>query len=788
MLAASGTLAAAIDALDRMLAHRLRVNWVGDPTRWDDPINDLSGFVQQVSISRSVTTDLPDAARLVSGTSAATMTVDLAAPPTSTATPGSTTTTGQSYRGSRTYRNAEPYRGAGATLSGGYDVTETVPASAYFSRWNRESPLAGLEKLTRPLILEVGAVGDAGPELLTAFTGQTRALTVSAGGRTAQLECVDNSELIRTRVDLPMILADDGGVTAPAVKPNLSASWIVEWVLRQNAFYALPPPRPLSRLSATLRGSAWPEIGAIFDARGPGFQPCNFRAPNGIEVFTTSGQDIERLNYTPDSGLGTNDGNGILVEFAYLGLDDLAVDQGVIQMIAPTGAHVSVYRTPARQLRVRYYRTPTISGELTGPTMDAGGAATAGGFVGLHLAFAASAVTATWRYKGTTTTATLASTSVGGQASMSEVRVARAEGSAGPNGAPAIGAVNARGLLVSADTAPPGSWGDAHVPNAFIGPSLNSLVATPPISDRVSWSVIQDIAKAENAVCLLDAAGNVHYRTRRYWTLPPATVSQAEITADTSLIDLSSVEQVDHVRNRVVISAKAPIVSAVTDVWRASYPTALAPSSSRTFLLGFAGPAANVGTSVTPVDGDYTHSSYEASTSRDGSGARVSNLAFALSPTAESALLTITNPNPFVVYLVYSGAVPGTVRGYPSLRIAGQKVDFSGADTGMQVDVRDAASIDIYGEQVYEAPASEWLQQLDSIDSLAADLLATLKTPQPVLSGVKVVGDPRIELCDRVTLIDPVLGLLGDYWVVGDTRTLSPDGGFTAELTLRQAT
>ena len=73
------------------------------------------------------------------------------------------------------------------------------------------------------------------------------------------------------------------------------------------------------------------------------------------------------------------------------------------------------------------------------------------------------------------------------------------------------------------------------------------------------------------------------------------------------------------------------------------------------------------------------------------------------------------------------------------------------------------------------------------VEGLAADLLADLEDPGPALSDVPAVGDPRLQLGDRVTITDNEgLGFSADFHI--SKIDLSFDGeGLGMTLALRKA-
>src|SRR6266545_7388853 len=181
----------------------------------------------------------------------------------------------------------------------------------------------------------------------------------------------------------------------------------------------------------------------------------------------------------------------------------------------------------------------------------------------------------------------------------------------------------------------------------------------------------------------------------------------------------------------------------------------------------------------------------EFSTARDGNGSVVSNLSITVTAFAQSAKIVVTNPNAFTVYLVGNTGVANVSAGVPSMRLVGQAVKFSqdALSTKMRSEATDTASIAAYGvEQVLEIPDSPFRQDPDAIDNLAQDLLAQLKDPKPTLQDIPLVGDPRLQLGDRVTLQDPDgLALNTDFNISSIRTDLTKDGGLEQTLNVSGA-
>jgi hypothetical protein len=120
----------------------------------------------------------------------------------------------------------------------------------------------------------------------------------------------------------------------------------------------------------------------------------------------------------------------------------------------------------------------------------------------------------------------------------------------------------------------------------------------------------------------------------------------------------------------------------------------------------------------------------------------------------------------------------------PFLHVGGTTVQDQGTSTGM---VSDATSIAQWQPRSISVPTSDFFQDAAYAPTLAGMLLADTKQPKPIFQTVDIVGDPRMQLQDVVTLADP-FGLGANMYgsVVGYNRKIdSSSNGVRDTLTLR---
>lgn len=164
-------------------AGTLDIGNAGDPT-------DIGDYLTSVTVTSSLTTDLPDGARLVSGYSAGSLAATL---------------------GGEKYDNEQ---------DGGW----------LWSPFNTDSPYYGQQRIAAPITIglgyDTGTKSDPNPETMPAFTGNLTDLDVDLGARTASMPAIDPSDRMRAQILLPMY--------TNLGHPGLSGRTFIDYILEQN--------------------------------------------------------------------------------------------------------------------------------------------------------------------------------------------------------------------------------------------------------------------------------------------------------------------------------------------------------------------------------------------------------------------------------------------------------------------------------------------------------------------------------------------------------------------------
>jgi hypothetical protein len=125
-----------------------------------------------------------------------------------------------------------------------------MDATAYFSPFNPDSPIAGFERDTAPMVASVEVVTAVGVLGTDIFTGQMA--DIQLGGRTANLSAVSS-----TRLKL------DKALTLPTVfgrRESCTVDWLVSWLAAQGGQYPGVAPSAKTRYWSPMHGSLHPHL------------------------------------------------------------------------------------------------------------------------------------------------------------------------------------------------------------------------------------------------------------------------------------------------------------------------------------------------------------------------------------------------------------------------------------------------------------------------------------------------------------------------------------------------
>lgn len=685
-------------------------------------MQDVSSRVTSLSVQRSSSTELPEQARLVVGYPAA---------------------------------EAEIILGAG-------DGVE--PVSWTYSPYRLAYTLGG------SVTVELG-YDEAPNEFVTVFTGFLDSVKTPSHQK-VKLTALDGREQMGALVNLPGV----GWHQLSSLIydfPGIDGQWVIDHLLRRSGYYASPPPRDPCVFSATLHGSAMPEIGYLNSVGEIGtiipgplvvsgvFGEALRPQPNPAEP------DNSRLTWFVNDGIELDSPNSLDVEGWFnTGGHDSGVflvmvgntnEDSVVLSVFGGVLYVDVRRWDGAA-QVRSFHTANLA---IGPGWH---------YCAARVIFHADGTYRQWHRVDGQTGGPFDDTNapIVADNTVNAVIVGRPENSADTNTA-------AEAVLVhnpqSTGDVEPVWWNDAYTGNVTLPPSLTNLAGTPEASDQIeAWRVAQDVAAAEFGTFGFDEHGHPYFRNRNWvFDNPDSVAVQRTLTATGDITVLAAKLDTTQQHGSVTLSATPYVPTIDTAMtWSASErhrldgdlavdvaldAPILAPDSTFTQM-----------TTNEPADG--SGSQYRANTARDGSGTVIS-AGFSLLLAPDRVRITSSSTGGWLV---------GT-DGKPALHFHTNLIKSAGKST-----IVKTSDPTIQGMTL---PDNPWRQRVLGLDYVVADLADDLATIRPVLTNVEVIADPRLQLTDRVALQDSTgLALDAQLWTEALELDFAP-GELTQRLSLR---
>jgi hypothetical protein len=740
----------AVGAPLRRPVARLRADWDRDGL-FLNARSDLTPVLSEVTVERSLSGDLPDAVSLIEGYASAALT---------------------------------------ATLEGAW--ADAQSAAATLSPYREDSPLYRRPTLGVPVEADFGFAGTA---LVRQFTGHVRSLRPDSRTRRVALTALDPADRLRALVSLPVYgiyRRDLVRYGRSGVPWSTNSTWVIDYILRRNGVYHAPAARSDAILSVTQNGGLAAEVGFANDVpknpwkgpydgvsiwtggpfgglAGPGQwdQPApvtyqNYYCSQQIRLLPGVGFGVSAWVYT-----GTGVASGSSSKYISILLPSPNLSGGALteqlQLLATNSGRFGIGVISAG-LAAQYFFFGTVKAAVWR-------------YVSVHVKVNSNnTMTLTCRADGVTATFTANITST--HRSLPWYPLARATTYFG------VRSANHQVWLAGAA---PTTWPDeAFVSQAALARGANELDFLPDVQLAESWGLLQDVAGAEYAVVGFDEMG-VFFFSPRSVTTDPSTVER-EITADRSLIDLAGEVNIDTVRNVVGVTARDGFFGDYVAIIDSKDPLEFeSPVGVWTFAVTL--PPLTIGPTDQAIPA-VTAAQWQATTYTWGFVAVQS-----ADPTIEvtggvsveyvhtggrTGTVTVRNFSEYPVRFQLPSATGGQ-GGQGALRVAGFRVE----PANEQVEtVRSDGSIAAYGERGLPLGTSVWRQRIEPLREIAGGVLATLANPLPVIAGVPVVSDPRLQLGDTVRLVDPTGQGSLRATVVDINRSLDA-GGLTERIGVR---
>lgn len=652
------------------------------------------------------------------------------------------------------------------------------------------------------------------PEVLPQFTGTVDKVSVNRNTGEITFTMIDDRRLISATPTIPnavgMITPYGPGYAFTSLQPGLNSLWALDHLLRENGINSSPPPRAGANcvFYASMHGSAWPDIGTVNpDSSSTTIMGSQTYFPGLFAGQVVAGEQTATEAITDpvswDSIFDTVTISGFVYTYAAAGTEQCALiifsdDEDVLE----TQVNIQVMQNSFGNIFTR--NTAAGPNGTTATTQDSSSSTSGAGWHAWAVQFMFTGATEVqwWAW---------IDGAAAGQGTFAGL-------------APRVGVTNLVSFTMSTNTgndlttyweAIQVNWGEQDpsagviaeanwIPQATLDASLNPLVAIPaidPASDP--WGIIQAIAEAEFAVAGFDEVNHFYFRNRQN----QPTTSQGIITSKTQIKNL--VYEISEAnRARAVIAQVHPMtVQPATAVWNAQGVYGIPAGGTNYLIATLDTPATLIPRSFAfiPLGGlgnlldPWSQNGYRASTTPDGAGNPINDLlilAEPLSPT--TVLISIRNPHTASVYLVnpVGWTSAGTAQGTPLLTIVGLPLTaLPSADTALTAD----GGILVTSSTGSAKPAitlgdSPWRQDIIAAQALTDDTLTDLTgRPRPVFSQVTILGDPRLQLGDRVTLTD--LGdtangqapatLTEDVIISSINPTIDTQNGFTQDIVCR---
>lgn len=706
---ASPELQAAIDSYEQVPAASLEVSWDGTG-EYDGDYDDLSDHFSTVRITRSLEGGLPAQARVISGSSVAELSTEL-------------------VRG------------------GTYEENQT--ASWWYSPYNTQSPLYGVEQLSRPARFSLGYYTSGGPQTIQQFLGTTTDVNLNRSP-SMELVCQDQRRQVANPIQLPLIR------NRGFHRPN-NQFW-VDYILRDNQIYSSPPQRPLSNAFVTMHGaipagtitSSTTQDQAIFTPGKFGYAWYNPSHEYGVDLTGT---------------LPTTNNSSYCYSQAWVKFS--STDTGRLYRVWSLFSAQIIVSVQSGAIQVGWKRSAAQAASSVTTSPIAAGPAD-WHYVAFHVAFSSTQVTVNINIDGVTNTYTAATATITGQNPLTYLEVASD--------------FPIQDIQVTRETWPAPSDHNFD-PDAYIGNSINYFVCTPDPGTQDPWTMIKDIAEAECAVVMFDETGKFHFITQQQ--LLESTTSSAEISINTNIEQIGYRNGLQQVYNYINVVA-APLVEGDTQfIWKAGQPYQIGGGDDTLILHVHLPNPSDVDEGSpfqdgTTIIGDEVGNFIWANARRDGTGTnKFSSLEVSITNvTAQDFIITIINHALASSWLV-------TPQGEPGIYVAG--IAYTKENSVNLTQAQDPTSQTTYGVRYLEIGSNPWRQDTDAAQLLADNLLEDLKTARPVLTNLTLTkADPRLQLTDRVDVGGPD-GLSGQYWIQSITTEISA-GGLKQSLSLRQAT
>lgn len=596
----------------------------------------------------------------------------------------------------------------------------------YHSPWRR-----GLARTTQwPVAIDVTING----ETSRVFTGSTTDGGGSARSSTMGSSALDAMQLLDKPVAVPAFTADMGDA-----HPGASLMWVMEHVLQQVGMSPLPDllADPVAVMS--LAGSHYPNVGSIrsSDTNGDGTAQPTYEQLPDLPVPVASDADAWCTPY--DTFLGwTGWTVGVVIGApAHADSSNSRVKLAFINN-ALTLFQINLWLSPSPdRINAQIEHEGGNFADLpVGDALDYGAA-------WWHVSRSGDNVTASVIQHG----------QVVGSVAIAVPGISAADVGLydiviDQRNTPMLGVQVVQGLIPVADLP---VW-DQDTVRADLDQPVARIVGVPGLSGKTGTEILRDIADAEQGGFWFSEEGIPTFRSRASFrgldTVP------IPVTSLTNLEDFNWKETIDQLASTVKVDTTHPVAVRAAadppehamDVWVADQIFSIPARKWLNLEVELSKPTGTIDTFF--KYNTATGTRFQAHKNPTGSGATVTNWLSSLRYksarliSSTRARIDIYNPNNFTVYFVDG------MDGSPNLAIA---ATITITETDPVAVTRDTG---IANAGELALPTNPWRQDINDTEALTVFLAEEATNPSPLITGVKVVPDPRIKLGTVIDLQD----------------------------------
>jgi hypothetical protein len=690
-----------------------------------------------------------------------------------------------------------PTRSATLTL-GGAVKDPTGSMMALFDPWSPSSPLydfdwtgiAGARVVVQQGLWLRGVLV---PETYTIMTGYVDGCAIDRDSGVVTLSLLDYRPLLSNVPVLPLMLS---ATTYYQAAPGLSSLPFIEYILNANGIYAAPQPRPSAVFYATWHGSLWVQL----------------PSPTSI-VFAASAQTQTNTppTWVPGKWAGAvplqaDVVSAVTSPVPFGGAHSVRFEGWVYLDPVPNGSGAFLFinetDTGLIQDRIEIDIVPAAGPQLSvsvsikrnnAAAVVSGSAVTAGG-PGWHQ------VTIVITWTGANTATVQIWLDGAGPTTFNLVALGNYVRDGKQVEAEAFYNFPIDTWQISVDDPSPNPT--VFTPTAFLDGSLNLMTATPAVQDVTdAWGLLQQIADAELATLGFDEDLIFRFKNRRNVPTVPGRV----VTSLTAIKALAS-ETIEANRGRTINASVTPYaIQPLAIVWQAAETYVVPARGTLTIFATLTGPTAFVPTGASILINNQAPTaqvgplnSYRGNTKPDGTGPDTDTLNCVMTQlSATTVKIVITNPANHITYIVSPSLYTDMPAGTASLWLVGYPLNAGAALAAAGAQSVTVSAVYGAGLPAINLPDSQWRQDQPTVQTLCEDVLADYVVPRPQFVTFTIVGDASLQLGDRVTVQDkgelaavgkpavPPATMLDDVILTAIHPNVSPDGGFTQDITAR---